>query len=462
MTPVDLVASCLARINDVQPTLNCFAEIWDDHALSRAAELSRQSITDDTFADRPLWGIPVAIKDTTPWEGHRVTYGSATHRQYIAEHSAYVIEALVAAGAIVVGSTNTPEFAHASITDNPLWGATRNPWNITRSPGGSSGGAGAAVASGCVALAEGSDMGGSVRIPAAWCGVVGLKPSLGRIPMDALPGLWDTLSHHGPLARSVDDIWEFLMVTQGPSRRDPWSVLPALVRPPRPDHSQDAETAVTALRVGLSIDLGCWAVNPEIARTVERAADELVRAGAQVERIDAGFTADDEMAWLAMWGVFMAAYYGHLLDDHRSDMDPDVVRLIEAGNRLSAADYKRLELRRSEIWRRIMRIFDDHDVIVCPTMAQAPKPATKVEERLRPTPPDDGRFHADDMTAVWNLVSPCPAVSVPGGRFGHGPHEGLPIGVQIIGRPGREDQVLALARIVETWSGSPQWRPPLG
>ncbi len=126
---------------------------------------------------------------------------------------------------------------------------------------------------------------------------------------------------------------------------------------------------------------------------------------------------------------------------------------------MSAREYKRLELQRTEVWQRVMRVLDDYDVIVCPTMAQAPKPATKVEERRRTAPLADGRLHADDMTSVWNLVAPCPAISVPGGRFGPGPHQGLPIGVQIIGRPGREDQILALARVIETWRGSPKWQP---
>lgn len=460
-TPVDLVTASLERINTVQPGLNCFVEVWADEALLRASELGRQRITADSLSDRPLFGVPVAIKDTTGWAGHRVTYGSMTHRHHIAERTAYVVEALLAAGAIIIGSTNSPEFAHASITDNPLWGATRNPWNVALSPGGSSGGAGAAVASGCVALAEGSDMGGSVRIPAAWCGVIGLKPSLGRIPMDALPGLWDTLSHHGPLARSVEDVWEFLLATQGPSRRDPWSGLPALVRPNRNNATSGiSRTTKTSLRVGLSIDLGCWAVDPEIASTVQRAADELARAGAHVNIIDPGFTADDLFLWVDMWSVFMASYYGHLLETHGAEMDPDVVRLIEAGNRMSAADYKRLELRRTEVWQRVQRILDHHDIIVCPTMAQAPKSATKYEESRQPTPPSDGRLHTHDMTTVWNLVSPCPAISVPGGRFGPGKNEGLPIGVQMIGRPGREDDVLELAHIIETWTDSPTWRPP--
>lgn len=455
LSPRDLVITALNRIDAVQPVLNCFVEVWRDEALSRAADLGRQPMTAEVFLEQPLLGIPVAIKDTTPWDGHPITYGSVTHRDHLAARSAHVVDALLAAGAIIVGSTNTPEFAHASITDNALWGATRNPWNLERSPGGSSGGSGAAVSSGCVTLAEGSDMGGSVRIPAAWCGVVGLKPSLGRIPMDALPGLWDTLSHHGPMARSVDDIWEFLLATQGPSRRDPMSVLTALRRPTAPDDDR----VVAGLRVALSTDLGCWAVDTEIAATVHRAAGELARAGAHVEIVDPGFTAGDQHLWIAMWSVFMAAYYGHLLENHQHEMDSDVIGLIEAGNRMSAREYKRLELRRTEVWQRVMRVLDDYDVIVCPTMAQAPKPATKVEERRRTAPLADGRLHADDMTSVWNLVAPCPAISVPGGRFGPGPHQGLPIGVQIIGRPGREDQILALARVIETWSGSPKWQP---
>lgn len=154
-------------------------------------------------------------------------------------------------------------------------GATHNPHNHDRTTGGSSGGSAAAVASGCVALAEGSDMGGSVRIPASWCGIVGLKPSLGRIPMTALPGLFDTLSHHGPLARTVDDVWEFLLATQGPSMADPFSVHAPLTRP--------LATDINGIKIGLSIDLGCWDVDPEIATAVQETAQQLTQFGAVVQ-----------------------------------------------------------------------------------------------------------------------------------------------------------------------------------
>src|SRR5262249_7504461 len=160
-------------------------------------------------------GVPFAIKDLTPTQGKRTTLGSKTHENWVPEEDAPIVAALLAAGGILVGKTTTPEFAHAGYTESPLWGITRNPWNPRLSSGGSSGGAGVAVAAGCVPLAEGSDMGGSVRIPAAFCGTVGLKPSFGRIPFTILPSVFDQLSHFGPLARTIDDTALFLAVTQG-------------------------------------------------------------------------------------------------------------------------------------------------------------------------------------------------------------------------------------------------------
>jgi amidase len=229
VSSVDLVRASLERIATVQPELNCFVEVWAEEALARAASIGPHD-------GRPLHGIPVAIKDTTPWEGHRVTYGSTMYRDNIADRSAVVVERLLEAGAVIVGSTNAPEFAHAGITDSPLHGPTRNPWDTTRTTGGSSGGSAAAVSSGCIAVAEGSDMGGSVRIPAAWCGVVGLKPSLGRIPMNVLPGLWDTISHHGPLARTVDCARSFMSAVCG-------AVSPRPVVAHHPDGKAHAPTS---------------------------------------------------------------------------------------------------------------------------------------------------------------------------------------------------------------------------
>ena len=324
-----------------------------------------------------LHGVPVAVKDTTPTIGHRTTLGSYTHEHWIPDYNAYIANALRQAGAIIVGKTTTPEFAHTLVCESPLWGVTRNPWNLERAPGGSSGGSGAAVASGCVALAEGTDMGGSVRIPAAWCGVVGLKPGFGRIPMDVLPGLFDSISHHGPLARVVDDARLFLAVAQGPDDAD------ILSTPVPLDLSRPTPTSVEGMRLALSVDLGCWAVEPAIEAAVRAAADALRPAGAIVEEVELAMTHRDELVWVDLWGVFMAAYYGHLVEEFEAHMDPDVLGLIEHGNSLSAVHVKRLEIERTDLWRRVASVLKSHEAILCPTMATGPVPAAKADRRAR-------------------------------------------------------------------------------
>ncbi|MBJ7368756.1 MAG: amidase [Ilumatobacteraceae bacterium] len=443
VSSVDLVRASLERIATVQPVLNCFVEVWAEEALARAASLGPHD-------GRPLHGIPVAIKDTTPWEGHRVTYGSMIHRENIANRSAIVVERLLEAGAVIVGSTTAPEFAHAGITDSPLHGATRNPWDTTRTTGGSSGGSAAAVSSGCVAVAEGSDMGGSVRIPAAWCGVVGLKPSLGRIPMNVLPGLWDTISHHGPLARTVDCAHTFMSAVSGPSLHDPLSHIVPM---------GNAHTDISGLRVAWSVDLGCWSVDRRIAAAVTQTVDSLRGAVASVVDAPALFSAEDSLLWLNMWGIFMAAYFGDEVDKHPDDADPDVVSLVQLGRMFSAVDSKRMEIARSGTWQRVTSVLAKNDVIICPTMSRFPGPAAKADNPFDlDRDVTDGLWHSEDMTTVWNLVSPLPVVSVPCG-FGIDGDSTLPIGLQIVGRPGQEDVVLALAAWIEERSGVRDRRP---
>jgi Asp-tRNA(Asn)/Glu-tRNA(Gln) amidotransferase A subunit family amidase len=440
VSPVELVDNALARIDEVNPSLNCFCFVWADEARAAARRAA-----DEVAHGRPLGalhGVPIALKDTTPTAGHTTTLGSHAFAEWRPEHDASIVRSLTAAGAIVVGKTTTPEFAHSSITDSPLWGPTRNPWNTERTPGGSSGGAGAAVASGCVPLAEGTDMGGSVRIPAAWSGIVGLKPSFGRIAMDVLPGLFDSLSHHGPLARTVDDARLFTSAAQGANDADILSTprLDALDRPLPHD--------VRGMRVALSVDLGCWAVDHEIDAAVHAAGDALREAGAEVTETLVACTPRIDDLWLDLWGVFMAAYFGHLVDEFGERMTPALLRLIEHGNAMSAADYKRLEIERTSWWRTVAAVLASHDAILCPTMSTAPPPAA-LADQPHDAQPLDGKHHNSDMTSVWNLVAPCPAISVPAGWHRHGPNAGLPIGAQIVGRRWRDDMVLQLAAAVE-------------
>jgi Asp-tRNA(Asn)/Glu-tRNA(Gln) amidotransferase A subunit family amidase len=443
LSPVQAVADALERAHAVQPALNCFTTIWDDEAPAAAERAAAAIRRGEPLG--VLHGVPVAVKDTTPVAGRRTTLGSYAFEHAVPAHDAYVVTALRRAGAIIVGQTTTPEFAHTLVTDSPLWGTTRNPHALARTPGGSSGGSAAAVAAGCVPLAEGSDMGGSVRIPAAWCGVVGLKPGLGRIPMDVLPGLFDSISHHGPLARCADDARLFLAATQGPDDADIMSIPGPL------DLAQPLDGDLTGMRLGLSTTLGCWAVDPEIAAAVEAAALRLEAAGAAVDEVDPGFRAEDAAAWMVLWAVFMATYYGDVLAEFRDRMDPQVVSLIETGATVTGPEHKRVELVRTDMWRRLRPILATHDALLCPTMAQPPSPAAKADPPLPRSDPSEG-YRAADMTGVFNMVSPCPAVSVPCGAHRRAADAGLPIGLQVVGRRWREDTVLRIARAVELTS----------
>jgi Asp-tRNA(Asn)/Glu-tRNA(Gln) amidotransferase A subunit family amidase len=267
--------------------------------------------------------------------------------------------------------------------------------------------------------------------------------------MDGLPGLFDLMSHHGPLARTIDDIRLFLQVTQGPDDADILSVpCPLDLRAPVP-------ASVDGLRLALSIDLGLWAVDPAIEAAVRAAAAALEAAGALVEEVEVSVTRKDEEVWVDLWGVFMATYYGHLVDRYAAKMDPDVLRLIERGNTLSAVQLKGLELERTALWRRLAKVFGSHDALLCPTMSTGPSPAAKAD-RPKP-PPADGRFHAADMTGVFNLVAPCPALSVPCGWD----TDALPIGLQVVGRRWREDTVLRIGRAVELAIPAANRRPPI-
>lgn len=447
VSPSEVVSNALSRIDDVNPKLNAFCFVWHNEATEAAAAAAQAVARGARLG--ALHGVPVALKDTTPTAGHRTTLGSYTHEHWIPDRDAYIVGALRRAGAIIVGKTTSPEFAHTLLTDSPLWGVTRNPWNLELTPGGSSGGSAAAVAAGCVPLAEGTDMGGSVRIPAAWCGIVGLKPGLGRIPMDTLPALFDLISHHGPLSRTIDDARLFLQVTQGPDDADILSVAcPLDLRGPVP-------ASVEGLRLALSIDLGLWAVDPVIETAVRSAAATLSAAGAVVDEVEVSVTRKDEDVWMDLWSVFMATYYGHLVESFAAKMDPDVLRLIERGNKLSAVQLKTLELERTALWRRLAAVFAGHDALLCPTMSTGPSPAAKAD---RPkAPPPDGRYHAADMTGVFNLVAPCPALSVPCGWD----TEGLPIGLQVVGRRWREDTVLRIGRAIELAIPDALRRPPI-
>ncbi|MCW2242348.1 amidase [Azospirillum canadense] len=285
----------------------------------------------------PLHGVPFVAKDLTPTAGDLTTLGSWTV-DWTPTESALCIQRLEQAGAILIGKTTTPEFAYSSFTTSPRWGVTRNPWNPDRTSGGSSGGSAVAVAAGVVPFAEGTDMGGSVRIPAALCGVVGLKPSLGRIPMTILPSLFDNISHFGPLARTVEDAIAFMEVASGPSDEDIGS-LPLAFSGDRARAGKPPGD-LRGCRFALSIDLGYYEVQPGVEVVVRDAVRALRAAGAVVDEVAIPWTRAVNDQWFDVWCVFMSGYFGDRLAGNRARMDPAVVAMMERGFAMNATQQR--------------------------------------------------------------------------------------------------------------------------
>ena len=448
LSPVDLVENALARIAEVNPKLNCFCFVFPEEARAKAKK-AEEAVRQGRHLNA-LHGVPYAVKDLTPTKGKRTTLGSFAYENWIPEEDAPIVEALDRAGGILVGKTTTPEFAYSSFTESPLWGITRNPWDPSRTPGGSSGGSGAAVASGCVPIAEGSDMGGSVRIPASFCGIVGLKPSFGRIPFTILPSIFDSLSHFGPLARTIDDAALFLGITQGPDERDIQSLKPRITVP-RP-----ISGSIRGWRLALSIDLGFLYVDPEVEAAVRAAAALLADQGAVIEEVELGWTKEMNDAWIDHWRVYLAAFFGDKLAQYRAKMDPNVVALIEAGLKMNAVEFKRIEFIRTAMWRKLAPVLQRCHALLCPTMAHAaPKVGGKDTEY--DWIDEHGRFHGLDVTSVFNFVSQCPALSVPAGTTANG----LPIGLQIVARRFEDVPALSIGRALEMVQPWAQRRPPI-
>ena len=448
ISPVVAVDNALARIDAVNPHLNCFCFVYHDEARERARVAEEAVMAGRPLG--PLHGVPIAFKDMTPTRGKRTTLGSCIFEHWIPDRDAVVVERLLAAGAIMVGKTTTSELAATSFTETRLWGVTRNPWRTDRTPGGSSGGSGAAVAAGCVPLAEGCDMGGSVRIPAAFCGIVGLKPSFGRIPFDILPSQFDTYCHFGPLARRIGDAALFLAVAQGQDDRDISSlpIPPAIPARMSPD--------VAGLRLALSIDLDYYAVDAEVEANLRTVAEALRSLGAVVDEVEIGWTRAINDAGYRHWNAYMAAFAGPYLEEWRATMDPFLVKMIEDGLRMSAVELKQTEFVRTQQWEKIAPVFRRFDALLCPTTA-VPAPPTGASDFDYGHDDADGRYHQFEMTFPFNLISPCPALSVPSGFT----CEGLPTAAQIVGRPHGDATVLRIGAALELATGWDQARPPV-
>jgi len=445
VSPVHVIESFLARIDRINPRINAYCTVAAEPALE-AARAAESAIGRGEQLG-PLSGVPVSIKDLTPTRGIRTTMGSKIFEHNVPGEDAILVERLRAAGAIVLGKTNTPEFGCKPFTDNLVFGATRNPWSLDRSSGGSSGGAAAGVAAGLGPLAEGSDLAGSIRQPAAWCGVVGFKPSQGRIARYPNLTAWNAMSANGPITRTVADAALMFSVMVGPDARDPLAL-------PHTGEEWARLTdgaAVRGLRVAWTPDLGGAApVDTEIAAICEAAAQTFVSLGCTLDNASPEIGAIAE-SFFALNASARVASMGTYLERWREQMDPILVRRLELGRRLLPDDIGRAEVERTAHHHRLRRFFERYDLLLLPTAAIAATPLdAPMPDEIAGHPIKD---HLDMMlpTYAFNLSS-YPAISVPCGTTAGG----LPVGLQIAAGWRQDARVLQAAACFEAaapWAG---------
>ena len=427
----------LARIAERNPRLNAIVSLDRERARSGAAEADERLARGAAVG--ALHGLPFAFKDTHAVAGWRTTYGSTLFAEHVPERDELLVERVRAAGAVPIGKTNVPEFAAGSHTFNKVFGTTLNPVDPSRTAGGSSGGAACALASGMVPLADGSDMGGSLRNPASFCGVVGMRPSLGRVPEWPLYNQWETTSVGGPMARNVDDLALRLSVLAGPDPR-----APLALGDPGATFADPAPASLAGLRVALSIDLGgAFAVDHEVAAVVESAGARLARAGAQVRGAhpDLGL-AEDTFRTLRAW--HFQAKLGALLAAHPDAFKPSLADNIRAGESLTGADVARAYTQRTALAETMRLFFRDHDVLVLPVSQVPPFPAD--QEFPAHINGEPMATYLDWMRSAYFItVTGCPAISVPAGTT----RDGLPIGVQIVAPHGADRRLLEVAAAFE-------------
>jgi aspartyl-tRNA(Asn)/glutamyl-tRNA(Gln) amidotransferase subunit A len=447
VSPVEVMTAVLARIDALNPALNAYCTVAAEEASDLATAAEVGVLTGEELG--PLHGVPVSIKDLLFTRRMRTTAGSRLLADHVPEEDAVAVERLRGAGAIIVGKTNTPEFGHKGVTDNPLFGPTRNPWNPVLTAGGSSGGAGAAVAAGLAPLAVGTDGGGSIRIPASFCGIYGLKPSFGRVPSGpGLPG-WETLAHTGPMTRTVRDAALMLDALAGPDDRDRHS-LPA---GDGASYLEACDAGIAGLSVAWSADLGHGRVDPEVAEICGEAAVRFESLGCHVEVVMPTWDDPEEIFRTLASAEAFAAYRDRLAESERL-LDPSFIELLRMGELVTAEEYLRAVLRRRELWTEVHRFLARFDLLITPTLAVAafPLDAPPIREIAgQPVSP----LGWTPFTFPFNLTGQ-PAASVPAGFTA----AGLPVGLQIVGRRHADRTVLAASAAFEAEVPWRERRPP--
>ena len=435
VSPVDVLDACMARIERFNPELNAVVTL-NPRARDEAAALEARIARGEDVG--PLAGVTVGIKDVTEVAGVRTTYGSPLFADHVPEHDAQVVERLRAAGAVIVGKTNTPEFAAGGNTFNPVFGRTRNPWNPERSAGGSTGGGAVGLATGMFALAQGTDLGGSLRIPASFCGVVGLRPSVGLVPTWPQEYLWDPMQVTGVMGRAAEDVALGLQAIAGASDRAPLA---------QPMEGRDFAAAVRGaeargLRVAYCRDIAGIGIDAGVERVCREGALALREAGATVDEIELDL-AYGRPAFLALRGLwFVSQLHPHL--DKLEHFGPNVANNVRAGLATSVESLGAAEGARRRIWERFRSVFAEYDLLLTPTMAVPP---FVVEENYpRTVGGREMETYVDWLAPTFVLsLTGFPVASVPAGLDA----EGMPVGLQVVAPPRGEERALAAASVVQ-------------
>lgn len=441
VSPLELIDAAEARIAETDAALGALPTLCLDRARRRAREIMAAG---DARAEAagPAWlaGLPIVVKDLTDVAGVRTTYGSPVFADHVPDASDILVERLERNGAVVIGKSNTPEFGAGANTFNEVFGKTRNPWNTAMTCGGSSGGSAVALATGQAWLATGSDLGGSLRIPASFCSVVGLRPGPGRVARSGTPLPFDTLGVHGPMARTVGDVALMLDAMAGADPRDPLA-LPA----PSVPFQAAAEAAETPARVAYSTC--AIPVEPAVADICRVGALRFSEIGAQVVETGPDLSDAPEI-FQTLRGARYAATMAPLLEDHRDALKPEIVWNIEMGLALSADEIGRAERARAALCRRMAAFFSDYDLLALPAVIVPPFDVDirYIEEAAGQK--FDNYVDWLKITYAITLTS-CPAISVPCGFTA----DGLPVGLQIVAPPRAEARLLSAAAALEAHLG---------
>ncbi len=442
----------LARIEAVNPRVNAIVSLDLERAREQAAAADEATARGESTG--PLHGLPFAFKDTHAVAGWRTTYGSPLKADHVPDADDLVVERVRAAGVVVIGKTNVPEWAAGSHTYNLIFGTTANPYDLSRSAGGSSGGAAAALASGMVPLADGSDMGGSLRNPASFCNVVGLRPSLGRVPSWPTDNAWETLSVAGPMARNVADLALLLSVMAGPDPRTPQALETSGSTFAAP-FGGDIR-GLRGLRVALTTDLGgAFTVDHAVAEVVEAQAAVLTDAGAAVSRAHPDLGPGEEtFRTLRAWKFWHG--FGEMLAKDPDGFKPSLADNIRAGEGLSGEDVARAYHLRTELGDRMRLFFEQYDLLALP-VSQVP-PFSVEEEYPSTINGEHQATYLDWMRSAYLITATgCPAISVPAGFTA----QGWPVGIQLVAAPNQERRLLEIAYAFEQATRVGDRRPDL-